>query len=201
MKKKEKRKESASSINYEILLRKKRVERDLEENISPFLVESKTVLTFALRGPATSSPGTMHANYQAAIMIRSCRRADEGTSWLLYTHTRTGGGAQDGSLLECNEGCSFEKGGGSRKDGATSGSMKELQGIIKGMRGGRRRCTEEEEEEGTASFEKLERPNGEMQLKLVAVASNLSLTLSPLFDNSEIFYASVSQSRISICYF
>lgn len=87
MKKKEKRKESASSINYEILLRKKRVERDLEENISPFLVESKTVLTFALRGPATSSPGTMHANYQAAIMIRSCRRADEGTSWLLYTYT------------------------------------------------------------------------------------------------------------------
>lgn len=87
MKKKEKRKESASSINYEILLRKKRVERDLEENISPFLVESKTVLTFALRGPATSSPGTMHANYQTAIMIRSCRRADEGTSWLLYTYT------------------------------------------------------------------------------------------------------------------
>lgn len=96
-------------------------------------------------------------------------------------------------MLECNEGCSFEKGGGSRKDGATSGSMKELQGIIKGRRktlrggggGGRR---------GTVSFEKLERPNGEMQLKLVAVASNLSLTLSPLFDNSEILYASVSQS-------
>lgn len=37
-------------------------------------------------------------------------------------------------MLECNEGCSFEKGGGSRKDGATSGSMKELQGIIKGRR-------------------------------------------------------------------
>lgn len=97
-------------------------------------------------------------------------------------------------MLEYNEGCSFEKGGGSRKDGATSGSMKELQGIIKGRRktlrggggggGGR----------GTVSFEKLERPNGEMQLKLVAVASNLSLTLSPLFDNSEILYASVSQS-------
>lgn len=41
------------------------------------------------------------------------------------------------------------------------------------------------------SFEKLERPNGEMQLKLLAVASNLSLTLSPLFDNSEILYPSV----------
>lgn len=103
MKKKEKRKESASSINYEILLRKKRVERDLEENISPFLVESKTVLTFALRGPATSSPGTMHANYQPAIMIRSCRRADEGTSWLLYTHThtRTGGGGEERKMEVC----------------------------------------------------------------------------------------------------
>lgn len=99
MKKKEKRKESASSINYEILLRKKRVERDLEENISPFLVESKTVLTFALRGPATSSPGTMHANYQAAIMIRSCRRADEGTSWLLYT--RTGGRGEERKMEVC----------------------------------------------------------------------------------------------------
>lgn len=30
-----------------------------------------------------------------------------------------------------------------------------------------------------------------MQLKLLAVASNLSLTLSPLFDNSEILYPSV----------
>lgn len=37
--------------------------------------------------------------------------------------------------------------GGSRKDGATSGSMKELQGIIKGWRGGEDVAEEEEEEE------------------------------------------------------
>lgn len=47
---------------------------------SVLLVKNQTfVLTFALRGPAASSTGTMHANYQAAIMIRSRRRA-EGTS-------------------------------------------------------------------------------------------------------------------------
>lgn len=46
---------------------------DLEEN-NPLSSSNQTVLTFALRGPAASSPGTMHANYQPAIMIRPCRR-------------------------------------------------------------------------------------------------------------------------------
>lgn len=42
----------------------------------------------------------MHANYQAAIMIRS--QADEGTSWLMYTraHIHTEGRGREERKME-----------------------------------------------------------------------------------------------------
>lgn len=61
------------SFSKKRILRTKRDDTILRKT-TPSPSSNQTVLTFALRRPAASSPGTMHANYQPAIMIHPCRR-------------------------------------------------------------------------------------------------------------------------------
>lgn len=89
---------------------------------NPILVVKSNCSDVCIKRPGPP-PGTMHANYRAAIMARSCsRQTRENTS--LCTRRRRSFGCKMEVCSSVTKGCSFQKRkGGSRKDRATSAGL------------------------------------------------------------------------------